>query len=54
MKDLGKLRYFLGLELVRISQGIFVSQGNYMQDLINEVELCGAKTSRLPMDPHLS
>ena len=34
MKDLGDLRYFLGLEIVRTSQDLFVSQKMYVQDLI--------------------
>ena len=53
MKDLGELRYFFCLEIVRTSQGIFVSQKKYTQDLINEVLTAGAKPLKLPMDPHL-
>lgn len=39
MKDLGELRYFLGLEVTRIEQGIFISQKKYVLDLLKEVGL---------------
>jgi len=52
MKDLGELRYFLGLEIIITSQGIFASQKKYVQDLIKETYLACAKTLRLPMTPH--
>jgi len=37
----------------RTSQGIFVSQREYTQDLINEVMMARTKPLKLPMDPHL-
>ena len=39
MKDLGELRYFLGLEIVRTAQGLFVSQKKYALDLVQEYGL---------------
>ena len=53
MKDFRELRYFLGLEVIRTTQGIFVSQKKYVQDLIKETEQTDSKPLRLPMDPHL-
>ena len=53
MKDLGELRFFFGLEIVRTTQGIFVSQKKYVQDLIKETEQTCTKLLKLPMDPHL-
>jgi len=53
MKDLGELKFFLGWEIVRTTQGIFVSQGKYVQDLIRETEQTCTKPSKLSMDPHL-
>lgn len=36
MKDLGKLHYFLGLEIQYHADGLFVSQKKYAQDLIHK------------------
>ncbi|KAJ9692434.1 hypothetical protein PVL29_011475 [Vitis rotundifolia] len=34
MKDLGRLKYFLGIEVFRSSEGIFLSQRKYVLDLL--------------------
>ena len=34
MKNLGGLKYFLGIEVARSSQGIFLSQRKYVLDLL--------------------
>ncbi|KAK2979081.1 hypothetical protein RJ640_026031 [Escallonia rubra] len=36
IKDLGKLKYFLGIEVARSKEGIFVSQQKYVLDLLEE------------------
>lgn len=53
MKDLGNLRYFLGIEVDRNDQGIFISQRKYATDLISEYGMQKSEPLRLPMDPHL-
>lgn len=53
MKDLGAMRYFLGLEIDKTAQGIFVSQRKYTNDLFKEHEMHRLKPLKLPMDPHV-
>jgi Reverse transcriptase (RNA-dependent DNA polymerase) len=36
VKDLGQLRYFLGIEIARGAEGIVLSQRNYVLDLLAE------------------
>ncbi|TYK18103.1 Cysteine-rich RLK (receptor-like protein kinase) 8 [Cucumis melo var. makuwa] len=51
LKDLGPLKFFLGLELARNSSGLFLSQKNYTLQLIEDTGLLGAKPTFVPMDP---
>ena len=36
IKELGKLKYFLGIEMTYSTQGIFISQQKYVTDLLAE------------------
>ncbi|RDX79274.1 Copia protein, partial [Mucuna pruriens] len=50
MKELGKLKYFLKIEVAYSKQGIFISQRKYVIDLLKEIENLGCKTSRVPIE----
>lgn len=52
IKDLGNLKYFLGIEVARSKQGIFVSQRKYILDLLQETGMLGCKASNTPIDPN--
>ncbi|GJX00624.1 cysteine-rich receptor-like protein kinase 8 [Tanacetum coccineum] len=53
MKDLGEISYFLGLEVCKSSQGIFISQHKYTKELLKEGGVLNNKPYKLPMDPNL-
>lgn len=50
MKDLGQLKYFLGIEVVRTNQGIFLSQRKYVLDLLTETGMLSCKPAETPME----
>ncbi|XP_049394781.1 uncharacterized mitochondrial protein AtMg00810-like [Solanum stenotomum] len=50
MKDLGELRFFLGIEFVRSSKGIVMHQRKYVFELISETRLGNAKPAVTPID----
>lgn len=50
MKDLGALKYFLGIEVARGKEGLFLSQRKYAMDIISEAGLLGAKPALTPME----
>lgn len=50
MKDLGDLKYFLGIEFSCSSRGIFMSQCKYALDVLHDSGLVGAKSEKFPME----
>jgi len=49
MKDLGGLKYFLGIEVIRSNKGIFISQRKYIMDLLAETGMVDCKPIDTPM-----
>lgn len=50
MKDLGKLKYFLGIEFPRSKQGILMYQRKYALEITSEAGLGVVKLAIIPID----
>ncbi|XP_024020919.1 uncharacterized protein LOC112091463 [Morus notabilis] len=50
MKDLGPLKYFLGIEVSRSNKGIFLSQRKYALDLLQETGMSGCQPIGTPVE----
>jgi hypothetical protein len=50
VKDLGKLLYFLGIEVSRSKKGIYLSQRKYVLDLLKETGLVGCRPAPTPIE----
>ncbi|KAM3225581.1 hypothetical protein ACQJBY_058366 [Aegilops geniculata] len=53
MSDLGPLRYFLGTEVSSTSDGFFISQDKYIQDLLARAALTDERVVETPMELNL-
>ncbi|XP_019237855.1 PREDICTED: uncharacterized protein LOC109217999 [Nicotiana attenuata] len=53
MKDLGELKYFLGIEFGRSKQGILMHQRKYALELISETGIAAAKPAITPVDANM-
>ncbi|RLN29889.1 hypothetical protein C2845_PM05G00250 [Panicum miliaceum] len=53
MKELGELKYFLGLEVERTKKGLFLGQQKYAKDLLQRYEMLDCKPISTPMDANV-
>ncbi|KAK3030681.1 hypothetical protein RJ639_035885 [Escallonia herrerae] len=53
IKDLGDLKYFLGIEFSRSKKGIFMSQRKYALNILQDLGLLGVRPDKFPMEQNL-
>ncbi|KAJ0799808.1 putative RNA-directed DNA polymerase transcription factor Lambda-DB family [Helianthus annuus] len=54
IKDLGKLNYFLGLEVTYTQNGIFVNQSKYALDILTRAKMLDAKPAPTPLSTNVT
>lgn len=52
IKDLGKLRFFLGMEISRSIRGIILNQRKYALEILSEASLTGTRPIDTPYEQH--
>ena len=50
MKDLGHLNYFLGLEIIHSTDGLYITQAKYASELLSRAGLTDNKTVDTPIE----
>jgi len=50
MKDLGDLRYFWGIEFIHTPEGIWLSQRQYVLDMLSKYGMADCKPVLVPLD----
>ena len=52
-KDLGKLKYFLGIEVAQSNSGLVISQRKYTLDILTDTGMLDCKPVDTPIDPNV-
>jgi hypothetical protein len=50
MKDLGEFKFFLGIEVIRMPEGIWLLQRQYALDMLSKYGMVGCKPIFVPLD----
>jgi hypothetical protein len=50
MKDLGELKFFLGIEIIRTLEGIWLLQRQYALDMLSKYGMVGCKPISVPLN----
>ena len=53
MSDLGELNYFLGLQISRLHDGLFISQAKYALDLLEKFNMLECKPTPTPFQSRI-
>jgi Reverse transcriptase (RNA-dependent DNA polymerase) len=53
IKDLGKLTYFLGIEITHSQKKLFISQRKYVLDLLKETDKLKCKPAKTPIETNI-
>ena len=49
IKDMGEMKYFLGIEICRSKEGLFMSQRKYTMDMLTETDVLRGKIAKTPL-----
>ena len=53
LKDLGGLKYFLGLKIARSDKGIILCQRKFASEMLKDAGMSACKRSKVPMEQNL-
>ena len=52
-KNLGRLKYFLGIKIAQSSNGVVISQRKYALDILEETSMLDCRPVDIPMDSNV-
>ena len=53
MKDLGTQKYFLGIQVTRSKQGIYLPQRKYALDILHDIQNLSGRPHDFPLEKNL-